>query len=166
MTLFEINLKAAMQQSIVMTELHHAQAALRLRDILLALLVFFELLSPSVLMLAEPTSLYHIVAWATPYPLTLAVTFAVVALSTIPYVLMQCFCPLYVHRRAVARWTCYALCLASLLWLYLSWESRAMNLMPAAGVFLQNSLGALVFSLALALTLNTELVRIWLEPNE
>jgi hypothetical protein len=146
-----------------MLELRHSQSALRLLSVLMAGSVFFDLAEPCLLMLMEPTSLYHRIAGMTPYPEVLALSFAAAAAMALPYLFMQCFFPQCDDRRAITRWTCYLLFLASLLWLYLAWESRELELWSRAAVFFRNGLGALTFSMALALSLNRELSRILME---
>jgi hypothetical protein len=150
----------------VLTELRHSQAALRLLSFLMAGSVFFDLVEPCLLMLTEPSSLYHRLAWMTPYPELLAGSFAAAAALTLPFLLMQAFHPHYSGRRSVSRWTCYLLFFASLLWMYLAWESRTIELWPRAAVFFRNGLGALTFSIALALSLNRELSRLLMERSK
>jgi hypothetical protein len=149
--------------SDVLIELRHSQAALRILSILMAGSVFFDLIEPCLLMLTEETSLYHKIAWMTPYPIALAMAFAGSAVLTLPYFFMQCFWPHCRERRYITRWTCYLLFFASLLWMYLAWESRTIELWPRAAVFFRTGLGSLTFSLALALSLNKELSRLLME---
>lgn len=154
-----------MRLSVVMTELQHAQVQLRLMASLLALTMVFGLLDPAFLLASRTESIIFRASTATSLgPDGLAVAFSLLAAGLVPFLAMQCGCwP--AARRGVGKATCLVLVLAALLWFFLTWRVAHLDFGDAVAVlFARNGAAALVFALALALSLNAEQLRSLLEP--
>jgi len=153
------NLRAAMKTSIVLTELQHNQVQLRMLQILLSLSMMFDMFDPATFILTEPSSIIHRVSALAYSPELLAYIFVMLGVLLAPYALMQIFCPCHARRRGITQLACLALAVASLQWMYMAYLSRDLDIESITGVWIRTGLGALGYSLVLALTLNAERAR-------
>lgn len=153
-------LRTAMRTSIELTELQHTVAQLRLLAALLAGSMIFGLLDPAILLLAQTDSALYRVACATSIGAhALALLFVGLAVALTPFLAVQ-FGAWRRSRRAVVKVTCLVLVLVALVWMFLSWRSSHLQLGVAVEiVFGRNALGALLFAVGLAFSLNAELLR-------
>lgn len=157
-------LAITLRLSKVATELQHAEVQLRVVTFLLASSMLFDLLDPALFIFTVPTSLIYRIAHLVHAPEAVGMVYAVLGALLLPYLVMQAVCPHCPGRRAVTRLACFTLLLAALLWFFLAWMARDLDLGgPVAGVYLRTGLGACGFSFALALSLNAEQARTLLE---
>lgn len=157
------DLRRTLKTSIVRTELQHAQVQLRLVASLLACTLFFEMVDPAMMILQVPTSVLSRVAVMTHQPELLAGLFLACAVAVLPYAVMQLLCPDHPRRRDLTKLACAALAGAGLLWICMAYTARLTDFPYVVGVFLRTGVGAFLFALTLALSLNCELARTLLE---
>lgn len=144
-------------------ELRHTQLHVRILSFLLSCSMLFDLLDPALFILTVPTSIVHKIANLVQAPEVLGATFIILAVFLLPFLLMQIFCPNCPARRDVTRLACFGLLAAGVLWMFLAWMTRNMDIGPVTGVYLRTGLGAFGFSFCLALSLNSEQARKLLE---
>lgn len=140
-------------------ELLHFRAECRFISALLALSMVFNMLEPAILIFSAPETVLSQVASSTRRPEWLALFFIQAAIALIPYVWVQAFHPRASARRWATKLACFSLCCASALWALLAFTSRGFDFAVITGLFLRNSAGAVTFALALAISLNNELLR-------
>lgn len=149
--------------SNVLTELQHAEVQLRIVTFLLACSMLFDLLDPALFIFTVPSSLIHRIANMVHEPYAIGWAYAGLGALLVPYLVMQAVCPNCPERRSVTKLACFSLMTAAVLWFFMAWMARDLDIGPVVGVYLRTGLGALGFSLALALSLNAEQVRTLLE---
>lgn len=154
-------LKDIMAVSIMATELLHVRVQLRLVAVLLAATIAFELADPALLLLSGDgrSIIERTAAVAALGTLGAGLVFVALAGLLLPFVATQC--GLWPSaRRSAAKLACVALSIAALLWFFLAWRAMPLNLGAAASLlFIRNGAGAITFALAIALSLNAELLR-------
>lgn len=157
--LAEVKLQAKLQQ----IARDHVAIRGRLALLVLAGSVLFDLLDPAVLLLATPESLVYLAAAATRFgPDALARIFGGLAVLLLPFLALQCGL-LQQRARGVTQLACVALALAAVLWIFLAWASLPLGLGVTPLIFFRSGVGALLFALALAWSLNAEQIRSMLE---
>jgi hypothetical protein len=161
------NLRSALRQSVVMTDLLHAQLQVRVMSFLLAGSLLFELLDPLLLLLQPNSTMLYRVAMSTQLRAHgVALLFGGLAAALAPFLVLQIGW-LARRRRGVVKFTCLVLAAAALLWFFLAWRCTHLDLDGAVSViFARSGLGALFFSLALSFSLNAERVRSLLEERK
>jgi len=159
-------LRGVMQTSIVLTELQHNQVQVRLVQILLSMTMVFAALDPAALILGAHTSLTHQVALLAYSPTLLAYSFVALAVLMLPHALMQAFCPAHPWRRGITQLACFALLLASLQWMYLAYLSLALDIGAITFIWIKTAIGALGYSLIMALSLNAERARQYFDCHQ
>lgn len=157
------SLRSIMHTSIVLTELRHVQTQLRIVLALLLSTMFFALVDPGIYILTLPNSLYGKIGLALQHPVVLAGSFFLIACSLIPFFVVQIFFPQSKGRRASAKLAVFGLFAAGLQWIFLSWFIWNWDVPSLAAVFIRLGIGAIAFSVALALSLNHELMRQYTE---
>jgi len=161
------DLRWTMRLSVATTELQHAQVQLRLIAALLAGSMLFDLVDPALLLLAQAESLVTRAAAGSALGAQgLGLLFAVLAAELVPFLTLQLgWCT--AQRRDVTKATCLVLAAVGLTWLFLAWRCTHLGLGATAQiVFVRNGAGALIFALALGLSLNAELLRSYLDRPE
>lgn len=156
-------LKAALRHSITLTELQHTTVQFRFVAALLAGSVLFDLIDPALLLLGSGESFIYRAACLTSLgPFWMAIVFLALALLLLPFLALQLgVCE--TCKRGGTQLACLALALASLLWFFLAWRCIPLDIGAAPVVFARNGAGAILFSLALAYSLNAEQLRCSLE---
>lgn len=157
------NLNAALQQSMLLEpfdELRGLRQLVRILSILLAGLTAFKLmLGPAVLILTTESSLIAKAAMLGKHPLEVGVLLLGAAAALGLYILQLIMAPTWLHRRAVAKGTVFALLGTSVIWFYLLTASCRMDADALPVVLLLNAVCCVGFALVLALGLNGELAR-------
>jgi hypothetical protein len=136
-------------------QLQHFKAECRFSNFLLALtMLSILLLSPAVLSFWVPAGVISRVMVLTRHPNWVATAFIQLSILLAPYMIMQAIAPEFEHRRKVVKVACFALSAGSVLWMYLAYVSRNLD-MPAVGwIFYLDASLLLAFALGLALQLN------------
>lgn len=162
----EFRLRETMRLSIMGTELQHALVQSRLLSILLAGALVFDLVDPALLILVVDGSMVHRVAMMTQHAAAIGISFACLAIGLLPYLVVQLLWPRSRWRRGVTKASCAVLVLGGLQWIFLAWTARHVDYEVVGGIFLRTGVGAILFAVALALSLNSELARQLLESPE
>lgn len=156
-------LKANMRASIIGTEMQHQEIQHRIVSVLLAGMMLFDFIDPAVLILSVPSSVIGRIGHMTQEANFIAFSFLTLASLLLPYVFMTVFCPRHPMRRDCTRVACLALAGAGVLWFLMAWTARNTEFPYVMSIFLRSGLGAMLFSLSLALSLNNELARTLLD---
>lgn len=156
-------LRHALRLSIVATELLHTQIQVRLAWVLLAGAMLWDFIDPALLILTVNASMVHRIALMTQHPLLVGATFLVLAAGVVPFVVLQLLAPASRWRRSITKLACLTLVAGGLLWVFLAWNARHVDVEVVGGIFLRTGLGAFLSALALALSLNQEQTRCLLE---
>lgn len=158
------NLGFSLRLSIVLTELQHTNVQLRFVAALLAAAMIRDLADPAILLLTgTETLLFRVAASTSLGPVATGWLFAALAVLLLPFLLVQIW-----HRRSLCRLVTklavLVLALTSLLWIFLAWRCTHLDLGATTQVLIAlQGVGALLFALALALSLNAEQLRILME---
>ncbi len=146
-------------------ELVHFRAECRFVSVLLALSMIFNMVEPALLIFQAPNTAVARIASMTQHPDWVAVFFLQAAVLLVPHVWVHAFRPTSHARRWATKLACFALCVSSALWLLLAYLSRNVDIAVITVLFLRNSGGAVIFALALGISLNNEQLR-GLQKNE
>lgn len=159
MSVISERLRSVMHTSLVLTELQHSQMQLRLITVLLSLSMMFDLLDPATFILTVPTSITARVAMLAYSAELVAYSFIALGALLAPYAAMHAFFPNHPARRGITQLACFALLGASLQWMFLAYLSRNLDIEAVTGVWLRTAMGALGYSMVLAVGLNAEHAR-------
>lgn len=161
------DLRWRMRLSIVTTELQHTSVQLRFVAALLAAAMIRDLADPAILLLTRSeTLLYRVAASTWLGPVATGWLFAGLALLLLPFLAVQLWQRPRVCR-TVTKVAVLVLALTGLLWIFLAWRSTHLDLGATAQVLIAlQGAGALLFALALALSLNAEQLRTLMERPE
>lgn len=154
-----MNQRATITMHCDMLELKHYRQECRFASVLLGLAMFFAMLEPSVLIFYAPETLVARVAGLTHRADWIALFFLQCAALKLPHLWLQIFHPKSRHLRLFSKLACFALCVASAMWMLLAYLSRNMDVFAVTLVFARNSLGAVAFALAIAISLNNQQLR-------
>lgn len=159
------NLRGIMNKSVHLTqvdehkELSMLRIQLRIVTALLLATISFSLLDPAVYIMTIDSSMYSKIGRALHNPLALAACFVACSVSLMPYMLVQMFFPFYEKKRQCAKLACFGLFAAGALWLFLGWYIWDWDVQTVSAVFCRLGVGAVLFSLTIALSLNAELLQ-------
>lgn len=95
------------------------------------------------------------VAGMSSHPSILALFWMVLALLIIPYFAMQVFGVWTQHRRSIIRLACRAILASGVLWAYLAFLSKNIDIYGVTGVFILHSFTCVLMSALLASSINT-----------
>lgn len=142
-----------------MPQEQYLQVALRFATVLLALSMLCDLLDPALLLIAGIDSLiYRAAEGLAPGATAIGRIFGCLAVLLLPFIALQ-FGAGQRHRRGITQLACLALALVGAMWFFLAYQALHLGMPVVPWIFIRNAGGALLFALALSLSLNREQVR-------
>lgn len=161
------HLRFALQTSILLTDLQHAQLQARFMSVLLGGQILFAMVDPALLLLAgDRQTVLVVTAGASALGCVgFSVLFLALAVLLLPFLAMQ-FGWRKSARRRITKLTCLVLVLAALAWFFLAFRCAHLHIgLAPPVVFARTGLGAILVAGALAFFLNAERLRSLEQPK-